>query len=88
MVTDLQANFNPTPQINYSGKPDTVFRYFLSYYFVNFQKVRIFATTTKTDNYIAYEKTSINNRFERLRHNGYGSIPPLSECLPQCRRTC
>ncbi len=57
-----------------------VFRYFLSNYLVDSQKVRIFVTTTKTDNYIAYEKTSINNRFERLRHDGYGSIPPLSEC--------
>ena len=65
-----------------------VFRYFLSNYLVDSQKVRIFVTTTKTANYIAYGKTSINNRFERLRHNGYGSIPPLSECLPQCRRTC
>ena len=55
-----------------------VFRYFLSNYLVDSQKVRIFVTTTKTANYIAYEKTSINNRFERLRHNGYGSIPPLS----------
>ena len=56
-----------------------VFRFF-SIYLVDYKIVRIFATTTKTDNYIAYEKTSINNRFERLRHDGYGSIPPLSEC--------
>ena len=37
-----------------------VFRYFLSNYLVDSQKVRIFVTTTKTANYIAYEKTSIN----------------------------
>ena len=61
-----------------------VFRYFLSNYLVDSQKVRIFVTTTKTDNYIAYEKTSINNRFERLRHDGYSSIPPLSECQSEC----
>ena len=61
-----------------------VFRYFLSNYLVDSQKVRIFVTTTKTANYIAYEKTSINNRFERLRHDGYSSIPPLSECQSEC----
>ena len=64
-----------------------VFRYFLSNYLVDSQKVRIFVTTTKTDNYIAYEKTSINNPFERLRHDGYGSIPPLSECQSERWRT-
>ena len=58
-----------------------VFRYFLSNYLVDSQKVRIFVTTTKTDK---DEKTAINNRFERLRHNGYGSIPPLSECQSEC----
>ena len=62
-----------------------VFRYFLSIYLVDYKKVRIFVTTTKTDN---NEKVSTNNNHEHLRLDGNGSIPPLSECLPQCRRTC
>ena len=57
-----------------------VFRYFLSNNLVDSQKVRIFVTTTKTDNYLGYEKASINNRFERMRYDGNGSIPPLPEC--------
>ena len=45
---------------------------------VDSQKVRIFVTTTKTDN---NEKVSTNNNHEHLRLDGNGSIPPLSDLL-------